>query len=124
MIGRRSLFSGLCAAFVLVGAVFGSTQVEAHGKYASVSGLAAMHDIRSEAGKLCFTDHFHYSSSQNLPSKKLAIRQAIASWQDFTDLEYGPRWASYRLARSKKVSCKVESGAWGCELEARPCAAR
>ncbi|MEO1281300.1 MAG: hypothetical protein AAFV69_06155 [Pseudomonadota bacterium] len=120
----RSTFYMLCTAFVLAGVLAGYSQVEAKGKYAAIDGLAAMHDIRSERGKLCFTDHYHYGSSQNLPSKKMAVRAAIGSWQDFTDLEYGGRWSSYRYAASKKVGCKVESGAWGCEIEARPCAKR
>ncbi len=49
-----------------------------------------MHAMRREGGKLCMSDHWHYgSSSGSHATKAAAQRAAIASWQDFTDLEYG-----------------------------------
>ena len=89
---------------------------------AAVTGLAAMHDMRREKGRLCFTDHFHHGSSAGQPSKAAAMKEAVASWGGFTALEYGNEWASFNKAGSKTAKCtQSTSGSWGCEIEARPC---
>jgi hypothetical protein len=88
---------------------------------AQESGLAAMHAMRREGGKLCMTDHWHYGSSGSQASKAAAQRAAIASWQDFTDLEYGRRWARFSRAASKKIGCSRSGNGWSCDAEARPC---
>lgn len=88
---------------------------------ADVTGLASMHKLRREAGRLCMADHWHYGSSGVQSSKRAAQRTAIRSWQDFTDLEYGSTWARYSVARSKKMSCSASSSGWSCDVEARPC---
>ncbi len=85
-----------------------------------ISGLAAMHDLRRERGKLCMSDHWH-SGSGTGATKEAAQRAAIRSWIDFTDLEYGGRWASYGNAAGKKVSYSKESSGWSASVEARPC---
>ncbi|MBY0224225.1 MAG: hypothetical protein K2Q28_00280 [Hyphomicrobium sp.] len=85
-----------------------------------VTGLAAMHDMRREKGKLCMSDHWH-SGSGTGASKQAAQKAAIRSWIDFTDLEYGGRWASFANAASKKVSYSKESTGWSASVEARPC---
>lgn len=86
-------------------------------------GLEALHDQRVEGRKVCFSDHFHYGSSNGQPNRKAAEASAIASWAGFTDLEYGSAWASWRLAASKGVNCTPSGGAWSCSIEARPCRA-
>jgi len=91
---------------------------------ADQTGLAEMHDLRRERGKLCMVDHFHYGGGDGLRTKKAAIRAAIVSWQEFTDLEYGSDWARYRSAASRSVGCKKVDGLWNCEAEARPCLLR
>jgi hypothetical protein len=88
---------------------------------AQESGLAAMHAMRRERGKLCMSDHWHYGSSGASSTKKAAQRAAIASWQDFTDLEYGRAWARFSRAASKKIGCSHNSAGWSCDAEARPC---
>src|SRR5262245_60337152 len=85
------------------------------------SGLAAMHDMRREGGRLCMSDHWHYGSSGSQPTKTAAQRAAIASWQDFTDLEYGRAWARFSRAASRRIGCSQGGGGWNCDAEARPC---
>jgi hypothetical protein len=85
------------------------------------TGLASIHVLRREGGKLCMADHFHYGSSGVQRSRGAAQNAAIRSWQEFTDLEYGSSWARFYRAGSKRVSCRPGSGGWTCEVEARPC---
>ncbi len=88
---------------------------------ADETGLAGIHDMRREGRRVCFPDHFH-SGSGNGPSKKVAIAQAIGSWQDFTTLEYGSSWGQWSKAGSKKIGCAPSGGGqWSCQIEARPC---
>jgi hypothetical protein len=84
-------------------------------------GLAAMHSMRREGGRLCMSDHWHYGSSGSQGSKAAAQRAAIASWQDFTDLEYGRAWARFSRAASKRIGCSRSGTGWSCDAEARPC---
>lgn len=114
----------LLSAIVLAGVATPHGPAEAKKRFAAVGGLAAMHDMRIERGRLCFSDHWHYGESKGKSSKRSAMRSAIASWQDFTDLEYGPRWSNYRHALGRKVKCEISSGSWGCAIEARPCTRR
>lgn len=88
---------------------------------AQEGGLAAMHAMRREGGRLCMSDHWHYGSSGTSSTKAAAQRAAIASWQDFTDLEYGRAWARFSRAASKKIGCSRNSAGWSCDAEARPC---
>ncbi|MEO8420731.1 MAG: hypothetical protein ABI457_06010 [Hyphomicrobium sp.] len=85
------------------------------------SGLASMHAMRREGGKLCMADHWHYGSSGTSSTKAAAQRGAVSSWQDFTDLEYGRTWARFSRAASKKIGCSRNSAGWTCDAEARPC---
>jgi hypothetical protein len=85
-----------------------------------VSGLAAMHDLRREKGKLCMSDHWH-SGSGTGATKDAAQKAAVRSWIDFTDLEYGCRWAGFGNAAGKKVSYSKESSGWSASVEGRPC---
>lgn len=85
------------------------------------TGMAAMHAMRREGGRLCMSDHWHYGSSGAQSTKAAAQRAAIASWQDFTDLEYGRAWARFSRAASRKMGCSRNSAGWSCDAEARPC---
>jgi hypothetical protein len=86
------------------------------------NGMAgAIHDLRREGGKLCQIDHWHYGSGTGA-NKKLAMADAVGSWQKFTALEYGSDWARFQRAASKSVSCSKEgSGGVSCAIEGRPC---
>lgn len=118
MISKTSL-AVLLAALTLTTSAHGAVAQKAG---AAVTGLAAMHDMRREKGRLCMSDHFHHGSSAGQPSKAAAMKEAVASWAGFTAFEYGNEWANYNKAGSKKASCSQStSGAWGCEIQARPC---
>lgn len=88
---------------------------------ASAQGLEFLHDQRIEGNKSCFPDHFHSGSSGGHATRAAAEKAAVESWAGFTALEYGNEWGSWRLAGSKSVSCSQATGAWGCQVEARPC---
>lgn len=86
------------------------------------TGMAgAIHDLRRESGKLCQADHWHYGNGVGA-TKKLAVADAIGSWQDFTALEYGSDWARFQRAGSRNISCSNSGGgSVNCSIEARPC---
>jgi hypothetical protein len=76
---------------------------------------------RKTKSRVCMTDHFHYGSSSGKRNKKIAEAEAIASWAGFTAFEYGNAWASFKLARSRNVSCAKDEKGWGCNVEGVPC---
>ena len=89
---------------------------------ASETGLDIIHVLRREGGRICMADHWHYSSSSSSHSTRAAAqRDAIRSWQDFTDLEYGSTWARFSRAASRKVGCFNNGAGWACDVEGRPC---
>ncbi|HMN38265.1 MAG TPA: hypothetical protein PKD49_11235 [Hyphomicrobium sp.] len=88
--------------------------------FADETGLASMHTLRKEGGKLCMADHFH--SGMGDGATKPAARVAAArAWADFVDFEYGADWARFSRAASVSVKyTKAEKG-WTATIEARPC---
>jgi hypothetical protein len=84
------------------------------------TGLASIHDLRREGGRLCMSDHFHYGSGTG-PTRAAAQRDAIGSWSSFTAMEYGSDWARWGRSGSKAVSCNKDSSGYSCSLSARPC---
>ncbi len=109
------------AVLGLLVAVMATASFEVPASDASDTGLASIHTLRREGGRLCMADHFHYGSSGSQPSRAAAQRAAIRSWQDFTDLEYGSSWAGFGRAASRRMGCSHSSGGWTCDAEARPC---
>jgi hypothetical protein len=85
------------------------------------TGLATIHALRREGGRLCMADHWHYGSSGAQNNQGTAQRAAIRSWQEFTDLEYGSDWARYGRAAGQRLKCSRSSAGWYCDAEARPC---
>ena len=86
------------------------------------TGFASAHDLRKERGRTCMSDHYHYGNSTAKSTRGAAERDAIGSWQSFTDFEYGSDWARYSRAAGKRMTCKgAGGGAWECSVEARPC---
>lgn len=112
----------IAAAFACI-ASFASVSYAAPRKGAmpAVSGLAAMHDLRREGGRLCFSDHFHYGSSNGQRNVKAAQAAAIRSWADFVIFEYDPSWANFGKSASKDMKCAPGSGGWSCDVSSRPC---
>jgi hypothetical protein len=88
--------------------------------WADDTGFAYSHDLRRERGRLCMTDHYHFGSGSG-STRKAAEREAIRSWVDFTDFEYGSDWARFGRAGSKGMSCSKGPGGVDCQLQARPC---
>ena len=111
--GSRVVFGLIAAA--TAAAVLGAPS------WADQTGLATIHALRREGGRLCMADHFHYGSSSAQASQAAAQREAIRSWAEFTDLEYGSDWAHYGRAASQRLKCKRGSSGWYCDAEARPC---
>jgi hypothetical protein len=87
---------------------------------ADQTGLAAMHDMARVGGKMCMTDHTHYGSGQGA-NKAAAQKDAIGSWQSFTEFEYGSDWARFSKAVGKRISCSQSGSGVDCQVEARPC---
>jgi len=112
---------GLRVALGLFVVAIAVTSVGVPTTWADVTGLAGMHALRRERGRLCMADHWHYGSSGAHRSRRAAKRAAIRSWQDFTDLEYGSTWARYRRAASRRMRCARSGAGWNCDVEARPC---
>ena len=84
------------------------------------TGMASIHDLRREGGRLCMSDHWH-SGSGSGGNQKAAMRDAVGSWSSFTSLEYGSVWASWGRAASKGASCSKDSPGYSCSISARPC---
>jgi hypothetical protein len=105
----------------LVAAVAAVTSVDVSSTSAAETGLATMHAWRRERGRICMSDHWHYGSSASHRTRAAAQRDAIRSWQDFTNLEYGSRWARFSRSASRRVGCSRSGGGWSCNVEARPC---
>jgi hypothetical protein len=86
------------------------------------NGLAGtIHDLRRESGKLCQADHWHYGNGVGA-TKKLAMADAVGSWQNFTALEYGSDWSRFQRAANRSVSCENSgNGSVNCSIEGRPC---
>jgi len=87
---------------------------------AKEGGLAGMHDLGKEGGKLCMTEHSH-SGSGTGATKNAAKAVAIRSWIDFTNLEYGRAWASFANSASQKTTYTKEQSGWSATVEGRPC---
>jgi hypothetical protein len=86
------------------------------------TGLAGIHDWRKESGRTCLSGHYHDGAGTG-ETRKAAEAKAIASWTEFTVLEYGTVWGSYKLAAGKQMNCTAKGAKeWSCALTARPCA--
>ncbi len=88
-------------------------------------GVAGIHKLHMENGRLCMADHPHFGQTGVWPSLNMAKAKAAKSWADFTRLEYGAAWASFRVSAAKKFDCAQTDSArgpgWTCNVEARPC---
>jgi hypothetical protein len=110
---RTQISTAFCALAVLV--TLGSTLGRA-----DETGLAGMHSWQKVAGRTCLTDHEHDGSGVG-PTPELAMRNAVRSWESFTDLEYGSDWASYANSVGKRASCTRGVSSFTCEISSRAC---
>ena len=104
--------TGLIAAVALVG---GAAQA-----LADDSGMAGIHAWRRVGDKTCFVDHSHEGSGRG-STQRTALAEAVRSWVDFTDLEYGSDWAVYGRSVEKSVACSPDAGGFKCDISAIPC---
>ena len=109
--------TGASFRLVLMAGILGAGLAPAH---ADQTGFASMHDQARVGRKMCMTDHYHYGNGEGR-TKALAQREAISSWQSFTDFEYGSDWARFSKAVAKRVSCSKSGSGFSCQVEARPC---
>lgn len=86
-----------------------------------LTGAAVIHDLAKMGGHYCFAGHVHYGSSSGQATLAKAKAEAIASWYELVNLEYGDQWSSYGISAAKKVSCAQSGTSWGCEIHAIPC---
>jgi hypothetical protein len=112
---------GLRVALVLIVAATAVAGVGVPTTRADQTGLASIHVLRREGGRICMADHFHYGSSGVQRSRRSAQWAAIRSWSDFTDLEYGSDWAHWGRSASRRIGCTPGGGGWSCDVSARPC---
>lgn len=84
------------------------------------TGFSNMHSQARVGNKQCMTTHFHYGSGTGT-TQQAAQREAISSWQSFTDFEYGSAWASFRNAAARAQSCNRGGSGFSCQVEGRPC---
>lgn len=89
---------------------------------ALIAGLGLVLSAPSaHARKYCQGDnHLHYGNGTGA-KKKIARRNALASWAGFTAFEYGNAYAYWRHARFKKTRCSRSGGGWSCQVSANPC---
>jgi hypothetical protein len=108
---------------VVLGLVAAATALAVMGapSWADQTGVASIHALRREGGRLCMADHWHFGSSGAQASRAAAQRLAIRSWAEFTDLEYGSDWARFGRAAGQRLKCSRSSAGWYCDAEARPC---
>lgn len=92
---------------------------------AMAGGLDGLHKKAVEGGRLCMSDHYHFSSSGTWPDRSMAKKAAARSWERFTEAEYGRAWAQLSRASSVDFACATAPSrrgpTWSCELKARPC---
>jgi len=116
----------ILVASILVSAAVAAIPYAAFANYdREVGGLAAIHKLGVEGGRLCMSDHPHFGQTGSWPTLEAAKASAVKSWSGFTRIEYGDDWADFRRAADPKFDCKPSSGArgesWTCNVEARPC---
>lgn len=66
------------------------------------------------------SNHAH-SGSGTGTTKAAARASAIRSWADFTNFEYGRRWASFSAAAGPQTRYTKEASGWSAAVDARPC---
>ncbi|MEL7542441.1 MAG: hypothetical protein AAGJ70_01570 [Pseudomonadota bacterium] len=88
---------------------------------ASSQALLGLHEKMRVHGKLCLATHRHTGHARARASKRQVANMAMRDWNGFTNLEYGHRWARFRHAHKRHVSCAPSGGGWSCNASALPC---
>lgn len=120
---RRLILTAVAAAIVPL--ALSSTEAAAHAARSTDHGLAGMHKLHIEKGRLCMADHDHFGQTGAWPTLAEARAKAVKSWVGFTRLEYGDAWSDFRVAVAAKFDCArtsmVRGEGWSCTVKARPC---
>lgn len=116
----------ILVASILVAAAVAAIPYSAFADNArDAGGLAALHRLGLEDGRLCMSDHPHFGQTGTWPTLEAAKLSAVQSWSGFTRIEYGDDWADFRIAADQKFNCSPARSAydssWTCNVEARPC---
>lgn len=111
----KNIFKTAAGVLFCVGIVFAAPFAEA-----SETGLARIHVLRRESGRVCMAEHTHYGNSFGR-TKAHAQAEAVKSWAMLVAVEYGTVWAHFNRAGGKKLTCKQNQNNWTCETEGRPC---
>jgi hypothetical protein len=106
-----------CASLALAGLLL---LASAPAVLADDTGLASMHDLRKERGRLCMADHWHSGSGEGR-TRAAARSAAIRAWAEFTDFEYGSSWAHFSVAASQSTRFSKAANGWSADVDARPC---
>lgn len=86
-----------------------------------LSGAAVIHDLAKYGSRYCFKEHVHFGSSSGQATQAKAKAEAIESWYELVNLEYGAQWSSFAVSAAKSVQCSQSGTSWGCEVHAIPC---
>ena len=89
--------------------------------FAGETGIAAIHAWHQVRNKTCIKSHWHYGSATGRATRQAAEAEAINVWVNFTAVDYGTDWMSYKLAEDKASKCERTGEAWGCIVEGRAC---
>jgi hypothetical protein len=88
-------------------------------------GFDHLHEQARVGNLVCMTEHSHYGEGGPFRSRRVAERQAIKKWSEFTAFEYGAAWGSYGRSAGRRMECKtsVDGGTtyYVCGAHGRPC---
>ena len=90
------------------------------------------HELRVEQHETACDQAGHQMNQRDLRGVALGVKHAfteecaakadaIESWFELVDLEYGGQWSSFAVSAAKSVKCSQSGMAWGCEVRAIPC---
>lgn len=84
------------------------------------TGVASIHEWRKVGRRTCLVGHYHDGEGVGL-TRRVAERDAIEKWVEFTAWEYGRAWGFWRNAINKTVNCSATGSHHQCKVSAIPC---
>jgi len=84
-----------------------------------------LHDKARVGSQICMTDHWHYGEGGPFKDRRVAERQAMKRWSEFTAMEYGAAWGRFESSAGRRIDCKTSSDGgttlYTCGAHGRPC---
>ncbi len=84
-----------------------------------------LHDKARVGSQICMTDHWHYGEGGPFKDRRVAERQAIKRWAEFTAMEYGAAWGKFESSAGRRIDCKTSADGgtayYTCGAHGRPC---